>query len=189
MGEPKSGLQLPGGDTFLGRITRELTAGGAAPVIVVVSGREEPGLPCAVPGGAVTVQYVINPEPDRGQTSSLQCGLASVPEAPAVLVTLVDVPLVTAAVVRTLIDAWVSSRAAVVRPTRGGRHGHPIVIAQPVIGELLAANPSAPARSIIRCHAANGVELQVTDAGPFLDVDTPEEYRRLITSLTVNCHR
>jgi molybdenum cofactor cytidylyltransferase len=183
MGEPKSRLQLPGGDTFLGRVTRELTAGGAAPVIVVVSGCEEPGPPSAAPGGAVTVQYVINAEPDRGQTSSLQCGLASVRDAPAVLVTLVDVPLVTAAVVRALIHASASSGAALVRPTRGGRHGHPIVIAQPVIGELLAADPSVPARSIIRCHAADGVELQVADDGPFLDVDTPEEYRRLIASL------
>jgi molybdenum cofactor cytidylyltransferase len=187
MGEAKAALQLPDGDTFVGRISRELTAGGAAPVILVVSGREQPGPTAAVPGGAATaVRYIINPEPDRGQTSSLQCGLASVPDAPAVLVTLVDVPLVTAALVRALIDAWASSGASLVRPTQGGRHGHPILIAQPVIRELLAADPSAPARSIIRRHAAHGIELEVADHGPFLDVDTPEEYRQLITSLTVD---
>jgi molybdenum cofactor cytidylyltransferase len=184
MGEPKATLTLPNGDTFIGRITRELTAGGAAPVIVVASGREEPGPTPVTSGGATRVQYVINQEPDRGQMSSLQCGLASVPAAPAVLVTLVDVPLVTAAVVRALIDAWASSGASVVRPTRGGRHGHPVVIAQPVIGELLAADPSDSARSVIRRHASGGVELEVADAGPFLNVNTPEEYRRLITSLT-----
>ena len=76
--------------------------------------------------------------------------------------------------------------ASLVRPTQGGRHGHPILIAQPVIRELLAADPSAPARSIIRRHAAHGIELEVADHGPFLDVDTPEEYRQLITSLTVD---
>jgi nicotine blue oxidoreductase len=186
MGEPKAGLQLPGGDTFIRRITTALTAGGAAPVLVVVSGRVEPAPTAAASGGAVAVEYVINPDPDRGQTSSLQCGLACVPDAPAVLVTLVDVPLVTAALVRALIEAWVSSGASVVRPTQAGRHGHPILIAQPVIRELLGADPSAPARSIIRRHAADGVELEVADSGPFLDVDTPEEYRRLIASLTVD---
>jgi molybdenum cofactor cytidylyltransferase len=184
MGAPKAALPLPGGDTFLGRITRELTAGGADPLVLVVSGRDEP-TPTPVRQGR-TVQYVINPEPDRGQTSSLQCGLASVRDADAVLVTLVDVPLVTALVVRALIEAWASSGASVVRPTQAGRHGHPIVIAQPVIRELLAADPSASARSIIRRHAANGMELELADDGPFLDVDTPEEYRRLIASLTVD---
>lgn len=187
MGQPKASLRLPGGDTFIGRITTELTAGGAAPVIVVVPGRGEPGPTSTISSGAAaTVQYVINPEPDRGQTSSLQCGLAPVREAKAVLVTLVDVPLVTAGVVRALIEAWKRSGASVVRPTQAGRHGHPILIAQPVIRELLAADPSAPARSIIRRHAAGGVELEVAEDGPFLDVDTPEEYQRLIASLTVD---
>jgi molybdenum cofactor cytidylyltransferase len=186
MGEPKATLTLPGGDTFIGRITKELVAGGAAPVIAVVSGREEPHAAPVPIAGPPTVQYVINPEPDRGQTSSLQCGLASVRGSKAVLVTLVDVPLVTAGVVRALIQAWKCSGASVVRPTRAGRHGHPMLIAQPVIRELLAADPSAPARSIIRRHAAGGVELEVAEDGPFLDVDTPEEYRRLISSLTVD---
>jgi CTP:molybdopterin cytidylyltransferase MocA len=186
MGQPKATLTLPNGDTFIGRITKELTTGGAAPVIVVVSGREEPGSGPVTSARAATVQYVINPQPDLGQMSSLQRGLASVPHAPAVLVTLVDVPLVTAALVRALIDAWASSGAFVVRPTRAGRHGHPIVIAQPVIRELLAADPSDSARSVIRRHAAGGVEFEVAEAGPFLDIDTPEEYYRLITSLTVD---
>ena len=186
MGEPKATLTLPGGDTFIARIIKELVAGGAAPVIAVVSGREEPPPPPVTIPEAAMVQYVINPEPDRGQTSSLQCGLASVRGSKAVLVTLVDVPLVTAGVVRALIRAWKCSGASLVRPTQAGRHGHPILIAQPVIRELLAADPSVPARSIIRRHAASGVELEVAEDGPFLDVDTPEEYRRLITSLTVD---
>jgi molybdenum cofactor cytidylyltransferase len=186
MGEPKATLTLPGGDTFMARITKELVAGGAAPVIVVVSGSEEPRPSSVTIAGAATVQYVVNPEPDRGQTSSLQCGLASVRDAKAVLVTLVDVPLVTAAVVRALIRAWKCSGASVVRPTQAGRHGHPILIAQPLIRELLAADPSASARFIVRRHAASGVDLEVAEDGPFLDVDTPEEYRRLISSLTVD---
>jgi CTP:molybdopterin cytidylyltransferase MocA len=186
MGQPKATLRLPGGETFIGHITKELTAGGAAPVIIVVAGRDEPGPTSISSVAAATVQYVINPEPGRGQTSSLQCGLLSVRDAPAVLVTLVDVPLVSAALVRALINAWASSGAALVRPTREGQHGHPIVIAQAVMGELLAADPSAPARAIIRRHAANGEELEVADDGPFLDVDTPEEYQRLMISLTAD---
>jgi CTP:molybdopterin cytidylyltransferase MocA len=98
----------------------------------------------------------------------------------------VDVPLAGRTVVRALIDAWMSSGASLIRPTRAERHGHPMLIAPPLIDELLAAAPSSSARAIVRRHAATGVELETAEDGPFLDVDTPEEYGRLIASLTVN---
>jgi CTP:molybdopterin cytidylyltransferase MocA len=187
MGVPKAALRLPGGDTFVGRITSELSAGGAAPVVIVVSG-DTPRWEVAgftLPE-AEQVQYLVNPEPDRGQLSSLQCGLAAVAGAPAVLVTLVDVPLASRAVVRALIQAWTSSGASLIRPTRAGHHGHPMLIGPPVIAELLAADPSSSARAIVRRHAATGIELDTDEDGPFVDVDTPEEYGRLIASLTID---
>jgi molybdenum cofactor cytidylyltransferase len=188
MGKPKSGLLLPSGDTFGEHIVKSLVAGGAAPVVVVVSGRHGRGhVPPAIPGGLV--QHVINSDPDRGQFSSLQCGLAAVPEALAIVIALVDVPLVTAAMVRALIEAWASSGAPLVRPTRDGRHGHPILIAQPLIADLLAADPASTAQDIVRRHAPAGVELEMQEDGPFLDVDTPDEYRRLISSLIVDRQR
>src|SRR4051794_40841033 len=107
MGGPKAALRLPNGDTFITRITRGLTAGGAMPVRAVVAANPPPHV-TAGPTLPETVQYVVNPEPDRGQLSSLQCGLAAVRKAPAILVTLVDVPLAGRTVVRALIDAWTS---------------------------------------------------------------------------------
>jgi molybdenum cofactor cytidylyltransferase len=184
MGEPKASLRLPDGDTFIARIARELMAGGAAPVLVVVSAHTSLAQAEAACPPSTPVRCIINPEAERGQLSSLQCGLAAVADAPAVVLTLVDVPLVTGAVVHALIEAWAASGAPLVRPTRAGRHGHPIVIAQPLIGELLAADRSSTTRDIVRHHAANAVELEVEEDGPFLDVDTPEEYRRLISALT-----
>ena len=176
MGEPKARLLLPGGDTFVEHIAKALVAGGTAPVVVVVSGRHAPAqTPEAILRGPV--RHVINTDPDRGQLSSLQCGLAAVPDAPAVVIALVDVPLVTAATVGALIEAWASSGAPLVRPARNGRHGHPMLIAQPLIAELLAANPASTARDIVRRHATAGVELEMQDDGPFLDVDTPDEYQ------------
>jgi CTP:molybdopterin cytidylyltransferase MocA len=58
-----------------------------------------------------------------------------------------------------------------------------MLIAQPLIAELLAADPPSSARDVVRRYAARGVELQVQEDGPFLDVDTPEEYGRLVERL------
>jgi len=184
MGESKAALRLPGGQTFLQRIATELMAGGAGSVIAVVAAHD--AATCSSPAAASLerVRYAVNPDPDRGQLSSLQCGLALTLDATAVLVTLVDVPLVSRALVRALIEAWGRSGAPLVRPTRAGQHGHPMLVSQPLIGELLAAEPASTARAIVRSYASEGVELDVQEDGPFFDVDTPEEYRRLIESLT-----
>jgi molybdenum cofactor cytidylyltransferase len=184
MGAPKAALRLPDGSTFVSRIAGALTEGGAAPVMIVVSANEDAGPARAACGLPQTVGYIVNPDPDRGQLSSLQCGLTLMSNAPAVLVTLVDVPLVTAAVVRTLIDTWTSSGAPLVRLARAGRHGHPMLIAQPLIGDLLEADASSTARAIVRRYAPSGVELEMQEEGPFFDVDTPEEYARLLAYLT-----
>jgi CTP:molybdopterin cytidylyltransferase MocA len=183
MGEPKAALRLPGGDTFLGRILRGLVSGGAAPVFTVVA-PDDRAAECRVPPELRGVVHVSrNPQPDRGQLSSLQCGLACAVGAPAVILTLVDVPLVDAKLVSRLIAAWRASRVPLVRPARDGRHGHPVLMAEPLIGELLAADPSSNARAIVRRYADRGLELEVQDEGPFLDVDTPEEYRQLFERL------
>ena len=60
-----------------------------------------------------------------------------------------------------------------------------MLIAEPLLAEVRAANPSATTtREVVRRYAAAGVEVETNDEGPFLDVDTPEEYRRLIASLS-----
>ena len=183
MGEPKAALRLPGGHSFLGNIARALVGGGASPIVVVVS-PDDRAAGAALPSELETaVRWVINPDPSRGQLSSLQRGLQHLVDAPAVVVTLVDVPLIDAGLVGALVDAWIGSGAPLVRPARAGRHGHPMVVAPPLTADLLAADPGASARDLVRAYAARGIELQMEDDGPFLDVDTPDEYQRLVGRL------
>jgi molybdenum cofactor cytidylyltransferase len=181
MGRAKATLPAGGGHTFLTRIVRTLLDAGVDDVIVVVghdadliaSGFSESGLPA---------RFVVNHDYDRGQLSSLVAGINAVdrPGVAAVLLTLVDVPLVSESTVRTVIARYLQTRASIVRPTSGDRHGHPLLIDRSVFDALRAADPSAGAKPIVRAHASAVGDIAIEDEGAFLDVDTEEEYRKTI---------
>jgi molybdenum cofactor cytidylyltransferase len=101
-------------------------------------------------------------------------------ETPALLMTPVDVPLVTAAVVARVIESWRRTGAPVVRPARGDRHGHPVLFDRAVFDELRQAPLARGAKHVVRAHAAEVIDVAVDDEGCLIDVDTPAEYDALM---------
>ena len=179
-GRPKALLPAgPGPETFLERIVSTLRAGGVDDVVIVTGHHHD-----AVGGRASLlrpmVRVVRNPRPEQGQLSSLLAALGVVdhPGVRAMLVTLVDLPLVSAATVRAVLDAHRRTGAPLVRPGRGGRHGHPVVFDRRLFPELRQADPARGAKPVVRAHEAKGCVVAVDDPGAFTDVDTPEDYRR-----------
>ncbi len=181
MGRPKALLPtgVPG-ETFLSRIVGTLQAGGLDDLVVVV-GEVPPALVRALDALPGLVRPVVNPDPSRGQLSSLLTGLAVVdrPGVMGVLVTLVDVPLVSPATVEVLLATYYRTRAPVVRPARGGRHGHPVIFDREVFEALRHADPAAGAKAVVQARIGQVVDVPVDDTGAFLDVDTAEDYTRV----------
>ena len=128
------------------------------------------------------MRFVENPDYESGQLSSLVTGLdaADGPDVSAVLMTLVDVPLVTAATVRAVVDQYLRTSVAIVRPTRGNEHGHPILIDRSVFDELRRADRTIGAKPIVRAHASAAGDIPIADLGAFLDIDTADDYRRAV---------
>jgi len=146
-----------------------------------VVGAAEQAFQLLVERERLPVRLVRNPDPSRGQLSSLHEALDDlVPRAPrAIVMAPVDLPLVAPTTVRAVIEAWTRSGATVVRPSRGGRHGHPVLFDARVFPELRAADLAAGARPVVRAHAADLVDVPSDDPGAFDDIDTPEDYRRV----------
>lgn len=177
MGRTKALLPLPGGDTFLSRLEATLRAAGIEDILAVV-GHDADAIISAAAGAALRLRFVRNPDPSRGQLSSLLAGLEALPRG-SVLVTPVDLPLVSPTTVRAVIDAWSATGAPIVRPERAGRHGHPVIFAESILDELRRAELAMGARPIIQAHRADIVDVPVDDDGAFDDIDTPEEYERI----------
>jgi molybdenum cofactor cytidylyltransferase len=177
MGRPKAALPLGAGETLLSRGVASLRAAGIRH-IVVVAGAHPEAVRTAL-GHDADTRVVDNPRWSDGQLSSLLCGLDAVAGDPeAIVVTLVDVPLVSADTTRRLIDTWRDSGAPIVRPARRGEHGHPVLFDCCLFDELRAADVRDGAKPVVRAHAHELIDVAVEDDGAFLDVDTPADYTR-----------
>jgi molybdenum cofactor cytidylyltransferase len=174
MGRDKALLPIPGGGWFLSRLARTFLEAGCSEVIAVVGPGVEGRVADAMAREGLVVGLVINPDPSRGQLSSLHEALRRFDlVAPrALLMCPVDQPLVSPRTVRLVIDAWVESAAPIVRPEHGGRHGHPVLFDARVLPELRAADLAGGARTVVRAHAADSRDVAVDDTGAYEDIDT-----------------
>lgn len=180
MGRPKAGLRVAaGGPTFAAAIVATLQAAGLTDIIVVAGAH--PVEVAEAVRGLEGVRVVHHPGWPAGQLSSLVAGLDAVdaPELDAVLVTLVDIPLVRRETVEVLLRAWRESRAPIVRPAVGARHGHPVIFDRVTFGALRAAPMQVGAKAVIAAWQAQVLDVPTDDPGVLVDVDTPHEYDAL----------
>ncbi|MDO8837239.1 MAG: nucleotidyltransferase family protein [Vicinamibacterales bacterium] len=186
MGRPKALLPI-GSDTFVSRMAATMTSGGAAQVVVVVAPATSREIREALGVGdtGVPATVVVNPRPEQGQLSSLLIGLDALERSDiaGVLVCPVDIPLFTAATVHAILAAARSTFAPIVRPASHGRHGHPVLFGRRVFADLRQADLAQGARSVVQAHADEIVDVEVDDPGAFIDIDTPDDYRRWIANL------
>ena len=182
MGSPKALLPAPDGRPFAARIVRSLLSAGLQR-IVIVTGTAHDAIVRSIDEDGVPrrPEFARNPDPARGQLSSLWVGMdAAVDDrAEAMLVMLVDVPMVQVSTIAMVIDAWRRTRAPIVRPAIGDRHGHPVIFDRAVFAELRAAPVNGGAKVVVRAHEARLVNVPVEDEGCLVDVDTREEYEEL----------
>jgi molybdenum cofactor cytidylyltransferase len=177
MGQDKALLTYRG-RTFLEIIIQTLHEADVSRVAVVL-GHHAEQIQQAV--NLEGVETVINRDYIRGQTSSLQAGLLALQsrELEAIVLCLVDHPLVSVDTVRALITTLRQTGAHVVIPTLRNQRGHPVVISRALFEELLRLSPDEGANTVIRKYRDAAQFVEVDDQGILLDLDDSEAYRRL----------
>jgi molybdenum cofactor cytidylyltransferase len=176
MGTPKALLDYRG-ETFLDRLIRVL--GAVCDPVIVVLGYHAEEIRSKAHG---RVRFVVNPDPSRGQLSSLQTALAAVPEdAEGFLFVPVDCPAAEPETVRQIVETLLSTDALLAIPRYDGHNGHPVCARRELIAELLALPAEGQAKEVVRRHTAR--YLDTLDAGVLSDIDDPEAYRVLQESV------
>lgn len=183
MGRPKLALPL-GERTVLEHVVAALRGGGAGQVVVVIGPHVPQLAPLAESAGAAVCRL---PEatPDMRATVErglawLEENLAATPEA--FLLAPADHPTLDAGVVRHLCDCFYpdSSRSILI-PTHGGRRGHPALVAWRHVAGICTLPADRGINAYFREHASEVAEVAVPSASVLCDLDTPEDYARLIS--------
>ena len=163
------------GEALLRRTARTLLVAGVAPLVVVVGHAADRS--AALLAG-LPVEIVENPAwREQGQQGSARRGLAALAPrlaavgAEGVLVSLVDLPLLTAAHVHTLAAAFANRGGARVRvPWHDGQRGNPVVF-EASLCAALAAEPGGP-RAWLDAHPEAVARWLVDDPAFVTDLDT-----------------
>lgn len=176
---PQRAGQPASNDTFLSAAIRSLAL--ATDFTLVVAGKNEAAIaPVAYARGA---SLIVNPDPGRGQFSSLQVGLEEVLNRgrDAAVITLVDRPPVTPATVQQLRDAFESSSHEIwaVVPEFASKHGHPYLVGRELIEAFLQASPTGSAREVEHRYQDHIRYVAVDDRFVALNINTPADYAAL----------
>jgi len=161
-------------------VTVRALAAGLSPV-VVVTGAKADQVRAALQG--LPVNFVHNPGWESGQASSVQAGVRALPgECGSAVFLLSDQPQVPSDLLRALVSAHAASLSALVAPRVSGQRANPVLFDMSVFPELLLLEGDTGGRSLFSDPQRFPVHwIDWDDPDLLLDVDTPEEYQRLLS--------
>jgi molybdenum cofactor cytidylyltransferase len=180
MGRPKQLLPV-GGRPLLEGVVASACASRLDEVVVVLGASAGAILGQVAMGRA---RAVINPDHERGMSSSLRVGLAAMgPEVERAVVVLGDQPAISGALLDELLDLQERSGLPAAALSFGGLLHPPVVLDRELWGDLRTLEGDVGCRAVIRARPELVAALPAAgDLRHPVDVDTPEDYARLTSS-------
>ena len=128
------------------------------------------------------VLVVENPHYLDGMHTSLYAGIRALPpDCEAFVMLLGDQPYVLPAYIDAVIGTFRREGGPIVAAFYRGERGHPVLFARPLFEEMLAKLGEGGARRLIAAHAAEVQRAEIAAPRPDVDVDTPQDYERLVS--------
>ncbi len=145
------------------------------PKIVVVCGAEHA---CADELRGTDARIVRNAAKASQMADSVRIGLRAVDEScSGVLLCLADHPLVSRNTYQAIIDAHNRAPERIIIPAFDGKRGHPTLFPFAVLNDIFFL-PTL--RDVILEEGGRVLEVDVSDEGVVLDMDTEDDYRSIV---------
>ena len=183
MGQPKLLLEVAG-QSVIARVIEALRQGGVLRCLVVVRSSDDALVREATTAGA----EVVIPSPDPGDMrQSVESALRhlgnTVDPCEGWVLVPADHPTLNPRLVQELIAAWSASPQLIAVPVFEGQRGHPTIFPWRLEEDVLALSPDQGLNHVLRSDSRRVLEVSVTDRRVLDDLDTPEDWQRVLREL------
>lgn len=153
--------------------------------IIVVLGYEADQVRAAI--GERRVRFVENRNYHEGLGSSVHAGFAAIPaQASAIMVYLADQPLLEPGDANFLIRAFAEAgktNKSIVVPLFRGQRGNPVIMNSSYKASILAIAGETGCRRVIKQNPDQVLTVEMETDHVVRDIDTMEEYERLVAGV------
>lgn len=175
MGTPKQLIQYKG-RSLIRHAVEVAIASSCQPIIVVL------GAYCdrlALELDNLPVQICHNSRWQEGMSSSIAAGMEALAKSSidAVIVALIDQPLITSEIYNRLIAKYHQTQQAAIASTYAGTLGVPALFDRSLFAELVNMKGKGGAKELLKRHSQPKYNLAVPQAA--IDLDTPEDLANL----------
>jgi len=177
MGVFKPLLSL-GGSLMIEKTISSFLQAGLNDIRVVVGYRADEIIPLLIRLGVLPV---VNEDYPSGMYSSIRAGVRTLNEEDAAFFLMPgDLPFVKPETIANIALVFSQKGVSILHPTFKGRRGHPPLISARYRDSILFGEPAGGLRSLLVEHEGDAIEIEVDDAGILTDLDTPEDYRKVL---------
>jgi molybdenum cofactor cytidylyltransferase len=175
-GKPKQILTWRG-KTFIQQVVSTALVAGLSPLILVTGANHDQIIKLV---GEEVKQVIHNPEWESGQSTSVRAGLSALdPNVGGAVFLLADQPQIPATLIRALVDLHASTLAPIVAPMVNDQRANPVLFDRATFPDFVDLRGDQGGRALF---ARNPVLwLEWLDESILLDVDSPEDYQRLLS--------
>lgn len=178
MGQAKQQLKF-NDETLLQHAIKAALGADTASVIIVL-GANHTAIEQQITDGRVTVR--TNDDWEEGMASSIRSGLHQLfdlhPAIQNALFMLCDQPFVTSDLLKQLIQTQQETQAGIVACTYQDTIGAPVLFNRKYFNELLSLTGQEGAKKLLTKFSNEVITVPFDKGG--IDIDTPEDYQRLI---------
>jgi molybdenum cofactor cytidylyltransferase len=175
LGQPKQLLDWHGKPLVWHAACKALNS-GLSPVLVVI-GAHAAEVETALHDLPVIITH--NPNWQAGQSTSVVRGVAELPpEIGSAIFLLADQPQVSETLIRSLKELHRRTLAPIIAPQIGGRRANPVLFDRVTFSDLSALSGDTGGRALFSRYRVEWLPWH--DETLLLDVDTPDDYQRLL---------
>lgn len=122
--------------------------------------------------------WLKNDHPDWGAAYTIRLGTEAMAQCDAILYLVADQPLLDAAAIAKILEAWQETPDRIVAPAHDGRTGNPCIFPREFFPELCQLQGDVGGKRVIKAHLDRLLTVEVAPDALF-DCDTPEALAEL----------